>query len=241
MKEHLNWNSKVSGDGVIVATDITQEWMLKWWWNHYSKQSSYPVTFFDLGMSKSARLWCESKGTVLSFSFPEGLIKPKEEIDPKQSSIWEEKYPGDLWEGRTEWFAKPFLLLKSPYKRTIWMDLDCEVRRPIDKLFEYADKDDGFSILRFQVKDLDIYNTGVIVCRHGSSIPQKWASHTQENNHKHFGDETVLMEMLENENLTITPHPLLYNWPTIIPQDPNTVIRHHAGGYGKTRILRGLQ
>ena len=236
----LSWSTPTLEDGVIVGTDETQEWLLKWWWNHYSKSNSYPVTFFDLGMSKSARMWCASKGDVQDFSFPKGWIKPKEEIDPKDSSLWEEKYHGDLWEGRTEWFTKPFLLLKSPYKRTVWMDLDCEVRRPIDKLFDFTDKDEGFSILKFQLDELDIYNTGVIACRHGSPIPEKWALHTRDHNHKHFGDETVLMEMIEKENLKITPHPLLYNWPTIIPQDPETVIRHHAGGHGKISILGGF-
>ena len=240
MNETPSWTSTPSGDGVIVGTDETQEWMLKWWWENYSKHNDYPVTFFDIGMSKSARLWCESKGAVHSFSFAEGSIKAREEIDPKQSADWEEKYQGDLWEGRTKWFTKPFLLLKSPYKRTIWMDLDCEVRRPIAPLFDYADKGDGFSILSFQVDELDIYNTGVIAYRHGSSIPPKWAAHTHTANHKHFGDETILMEMLENENLQITPHPLIYNWPTIIPQDTSTVIRHHIGGYGKTKILGGI-
>lgn len=236
----FEWNPKAFGDGVIVGTDEKQEWMLKWWWDHYSKHNSYPVTFFDLGMSKSARNWCETKGNILSFSFPEGWIKPKEEISEKERLEWEKKYPGELWEGRTEWFAKPFLLLKSPYQRTVWMDLDCEVRRPIDKLFDFADKEEGFSILKFKIDDLEVYNTGVIVTRHGSTIPQKWAKNTEENNHNHFGDETVLMEMLEKEKIEITPHPLIYNWPTIIPQDGNTVIRHHAGGYGKSRILRTL-
>lgn len=236
----FEWNPKATGDGVIVATDEKQEWMLKWWWNHYSKQNSYPVTFFDLGMSKSAHNWCASKGNVLSFSFPEGWIKPKEDISEKHRLEWEKKYPGDLWEGRTEWFAKPFILLKSPYKRTIWMDLDCEVRRPINKLFDFANKGERFSILKFKIDDLEVYNTGVIVTHHGSTIPQKWAKNTQENNQNHFGDETVLMEMLEKEKIEITPHPLIYNWPTILPQDKDTVIRHHAGGYGKSRILRSL-
>lgn len=236
----FNWSENPSGDGVIVGTDETQEWMLKWWWDHYSKHNDYPVTFFDMGMSKSARNWCEKRGNILSFSFPEGWIKPKEEVAPSDRAFWEKKYHGDLWEGRTEWFAKPFLLLKTPYQRTIWMDLDCEVRRPIAPLFEYADKGEGLSILSFQLKEMEIYNTGVIAFRHGSSIPPKWAEHTRDYNHKHFGDETVLMEMLEKEKLSITPHPLIYNWPTIIPQDGNTVIRHHAGGYGKSMILRGL-
>ncbi|MCB1109774.1 MAG: hypothetical protein KDK64_02245 [Chlamydiia bacterium] len=240
MEDLLMWNQASQGDGVIVGTDETQEWMLKWWWEHYSKHNDYPVTFFDLGMSKSAHTWCASKGTVHSFSFPKGWIAPKEKISLKDKAYWEEKYPGDLWEGRTAWFAKPFLLLKSPYKRTIWMDLDCEVRRSITPLFEYADPGEGFSILKFALDELDIYNTGVIVCRQGSSIPEKWAAYTQKHNHRHFGDETVLMEMIEQEGLKITPHPLIFNWPTIIPQDPNTVIRHHAGGYGKTRILGAL-
>lgn len=242
MEPIIKWDLEnyTGGDGIIVATDMKQEWMLKWWWDNYAKYNNFPVTFFDLGMSKSASIWCEEHGNLIRFTFPEGWIKPKQAIDDTKKALWEDIYQGDLWDGRTHWFTKPFLLLKSPYQRTVWMDLDCEVRKPIDKLFDFANEKDGFSILSFQLDDLNIYNTGVIACRHGSPIPQKWAEHTCANNHNHVGDETLLMEMIEKENLQITPHPLLYNWPTIIPQDANMVIRHHIGGYGKTKILREL-
>ena len=227
-------------DGVIVASNQTQEWLLKWWWKHYSKENAYPVTFFDLGMSKSAQLWCLSKGALLSFSFPKGSIAPIEEIEQSKKKLWEAKYPGDLWEGRKEWFAKPFLLLKSPHKRTIWMDLDCEVRKPIAPLFAYADTLDQFSIMQLKIEELEVYNTGVIVCDKHSPIPKKWAEHTLQNNQNHFGDETLLMEAVEKEGLKINPHPMIYNWPTILPQNEESVIRHHIGGNAKMRILETL-
>jgi len=55
----LSWGEKGYGNGVVVAANGTQEWLLKWWWDHYSKNSDFPVTFFDLGKSKSARNFCE--------------------------------------------------------------------------------------------------------------------------------------------------------------------------------------
>lgn len=242
MKGLAEWDDThyQGGDGIVVATDENQEWFLKWWWNHYSKHNSFPVTFFDLGMSKSARNWCESKGNVRSFSFPENWIKDKKYIDPKQIKEWEARYQGNLWEGRKQWFCKPYTLLQSPYERTIWVDLDCEIRLPITPLFDYCNEGDGFSVLKLELNDSDIYSAGVIVSRHRSPVVQKWAENIQKENDKYFGDENILIETLEREKFHITPYPLLYNWPTFIPQNVETVIRHHIGGYGKTRILRGL-
>jgi len=236
----LSWSEKGSGNGVVVAANGTQEWLLKWWWDHYSKKSDFPVTFFDLGMSKSARNFCESKGSVRSFTFPKGMIKTKEAISQKNIESWENTYPGDVWVGREQWFTKPFILLKSPYETTVWMDLDCEVLKPIDPLFDYANGGDGFSILQFHKDNANYYNTGVIVAKHGSKVPLKWAEQTQKRNEHHFGDETVLMEMLEHENLKITPHPLPYNCPTILPMHEDAVIRHYIGAQGKIQILRNL-
>ncbi|NGX50913.1 MAG: hypothetical protein K1060chlam2_00765 [Chlamydiae bacterium] len=239
----LNWDEShfQGGDGIVIAADENQEWFLKWWWNHYSKENSYPVTFFDIGMSKSARIWCESKGEVRTFTFPDGWIKDRSQIDPKQIEEWEERYQGKLWEGRKQWFCKPYILLQSPYQRTIWTDLDCEVRRPLHELFNYCNEADGFSILKLQLEDSNLYSAGVIVSRRYSPVVKKWAEDIYNDNEKHFGDENILIETLNREKFNITPYSLLYNWPTIIPQNVETVIRHHIGGYGKTCILRDLE
>ncbi|WP_194848520.1 hypothetical protein [Candidatus Neptunochlamydia vexilliferae] len=233
-------NDDGSGDGVIIAADENQEWMLKWWWENYSKENAFPVTFFDLGMSKSARLWCGSKGDVIPFAFPDGWIKPREAITSDEIEEWEKKYQGDLWEGRTQWFCKPYVLLRSPYVRTVWMDLDCEVRSSIAELFDYCNEGDGFSILKLSLENLDLFSAGVVVSKRLSPVTKKWAENIYHENHKHFGDENVLIETLNKEKFKITPYPLIYNWPTIIPQSCKTVIRHHIGGYGKTKILGGL-
>lgn len=239
-KDYFSWRKNSTGDGVIIATDETQEWMLKWWWNNYRAHNQVPVTIFDLGMSNSARKWCKTIGAVSSFSLPEGWIKPKESISPKAIKEWESTYPGDLWTGRPKWFTKPFLLLRSPYERTVWMDLDCEVRGSILPLFDYCNGENGFSILSFPIEEIEVYNTGVIVSRNRAVIPKKWAEHTYSHNEKHFGDETILMEVIEKEGLKLTPHPLIYNWPTMIPQDGGTVIRHHVGKYAKIKILKEM-
>jgi len=241
-KALLNWHEShfQGGDGIVVAADENQEWFLKWWWENYSKHNTYPVTFFDIGMSKSARHWCESKGNVLSFSFPKNWIKDKKYIDPQAIKEWELRYQGNLWEGRKQWFSKPYILLQSPYQRSIWMDLDCEVRNSLKKLFDFCNEGDGFSVLKLELPDSDIYSAGVIVSRRYSPVVKKWAENIYKDNAKHFGDENILIELLSKEKYKITPYSLLYNWPTFIPQNVDTVIRHHIGGYGKTQILKGL-
>lgn len=241
MKPFLEWDPKhyIGGDGVIIAADETQEWLLKWWFEHFKTSNQFPITVFDLGMSASARTWVKNKATVIPFALPKGMIHLKESIDPEKVAGWENRYEGDLWQGRLHWFSKPFLLLKSPYDRTIWMDLDCEVSGKIDPLFDYCNEKDGFSIFILPVDGLELFNTGVMVSKRHSPIPLKWAESVYKENGDHFGDEPLLMEVVKREKFFITPHPITYNFPTNLLRSPNAVIKHHIGGRGKTQIIGG--
>jgi hypothetical protein len=70
------------------------------------------VAFADLGMSPAARAWCSRRGRVV-----------------------------DVPRGRAQgWFAKPLAILRSPFRWTLWLDLDCEVRAPLGEAFAYADR-----------------------------------------------------------------------------------------------------
>ncbi len=44
-------------EGVIVASDLSQEWLLPWWWDHYKNFNNFPVTFVDLELSNKMKTW----------------------------------------------------------------------------------------------------------------------------------------------------------------------------------------
>ena len=142
------WNKEISpqGDGLIVASDITQEWLLPWWWGHYSLHNSYPVTFVDLGMSQEMRAWCKERGNFITLGVPDIFVKVKEEIKDPLVRDWESLYGRKFWPRRHAWFKKPMACLKSPYLRTIWCDLDCEVRGPLQALFDFCENSSGIAL-----------------------------------------------------------------------------------------------
>ena len=91
-------------EGVITGCNENHEWLLKTWWHYYTKSNSYPVTFMDFGMSKSARIWCEKRAPVISIPLPK--TASKEEVDPQKAKIWETVY-NNPWPGRPLWARHP--------------------------------------------------------------------------------------------------------------------------------------
>src|SRR5579859_2738095 len=123
--KHLKWNfpKPIQEDGVIVAADASEEWLLPWWWGKYCRFNSYPVTFVDLGLTPKMQEWCETKGRRLPLRIPD-FATPKEEIDPTLIPIWEDVIGPKVWDFRDAWYKKPFACLLTPYQRSIWIDLD---------------------------------------------------------------------------------------------------------------------
>ena len=77
-------------EGVLTGCDESHEWMLKLWWNYYSQTNTYPVTFCDFGMSKSARLWCEKRGDIITPKAPNTVPAPKKKVDLSLIQEWKQ-------------------------------------------------------------------------------------------------------------------------------------------------------
>ena len=108
----IKWTNEIKAQrGVLTGCDTTCEWMLKWWWNNYKRNNKYPVAFADFGMSDTARAFCDKIGTVVDIT----------------RSV------------KKNWFKKPFAMLASPFKKVIWIDMDCDVRKDLVTLFNYID------------------------------------------------------------------------------------------------------
>src|SRR5437868_5082609 len=106
--------------GILVGCDKQQEWMLKWWWGHYSKHNSFPIAFIDFGMSEEAKSWCRQKGKLLPLTCPKDFVFPKTLIPKELIGEWEKSYGEKIWHSREQWFRKPFALLQTPFRQTIW-------------------------------------------------------------------------------------------------------------------------
>ncbi len=211
-------------NGVLVGSDASQEWLLPWFWEHYSSCNDSPVAFADFGMSEEALLWCKSKGEVVS-GFP-SLNRTD------RNPLWEKRYGQEVWKAREAWFKKPFALLASPFEKTVWIDLDCEVLSPLDALFGY-----DFAIAKERNEDF-LYNSGVIVYKKNLPLIQKWADVTKHSSHLYLGDQEILSHLICQDNPPMHELPSSYNWRMTDGLNLNAHIIHFAGAWGKTFIKK---
>ncbi len=230
----IRWNLKTpsSPEGVLIATDQTQEWLLPWWWHHYSQFNSLPVTVVDFGMSPEAREWCQTRATVVRLEVADIFVTEKTEIDPKQAEEWENLYGKQFWSQRSGWFKKPLACLLSPYQKSIWVDLDCEIRYSLKPLLSYP----SLAI----AKDIDphLYNSGVIVFEYGLPLIEAWAEAAFDSNHLYAGDQDILSKLLDSHPFHELPQ--IYNWSRCYGENPEAVIYHWHGRHGKTVIAHRL-
>ncbi len=230
-------------EGVIIGSDLTQEWILPWWWHHYKKSNQYPVTFIDFGMSSNAKAWCQTRGELIRLPVADIFVAEKHEIEPSSVHSWEGTFGNDFWIRRNAWFKKPLACLLSPYHTSIWIDLDCEIRGSIQTLFNYADHPSGIAL----AKDIHDpigsgkgYNSGVIVFKHGIPLIETWADEAFDANHLYAGDQDILTSIIVDKNLAISELPLIYNWSRYSKENPDALIYHWHGRHGKTVIAKDL-
>lgn len=237
----LRWGTPpTQPEGILVGSDQTQEWLLPWWWNHYQTHNQYPVTFIDLGMTSAARAWCQERGTLIKLWVPDVFVKERSELDPTLVSHWESRSSRELWESRAPWFKKPLACLASPYQRSLWIDLDCEIRGPLSPLFAHCNHPSGLSLF-LENPEEQIFNAGVICFRWGLSLFEEWAQQALLVNHLHRGDQELLSHLILQHRLSIGHLPPLYNWSRCREEPANPLIYHWHGAIGKSIIRTELQ
>lgn len=80
--------------GVICGAEITQEWLLPWWWERYREHNALPVVFFDFGMSEEMKEWCKARGELISIPFEDAWVTQRAVIDPALSQQWKKVMGG---------------------------------------------------------------------------------------------------------------------------------------------------
>ncbi len=220
--------------GVIVGCDQKQEWMLPWWWSHYRTHNDLPVAFIDFGMTDHAREWCKARGALITLKAPKGFVYLQSQISSHLQETWEKKYGSHLWSGRDLWFYKPFALLQSPFKKTIWLDLDCEVLGPISHLFNKLHSHSGFALVQDTIDTG--YNSGVVVYDKSSPLLSLWASACIRTNDQFLGDQEVLTHLIQDRDIEVSELPSKYNWVVKSGINPEAVVLHWSGSWGKQVI-----
>lgn len=228
-----NLQLKLMTQGIVVGADDNITWLLPWWWKYYSLHNTYPVTFVDFGLSAEAKAWCEERGNLVALK-TDSFVTPQEKIDPNLALEWENFYGKKVWQAREGWFKKPFAMLLSPYDKTIWMDLDCEVMGNVSPLFDFLTEEADIS-LNFDPGRPGIYNSGVVVFRKGAPLIADWAQACTVQNCHSIGDDYVVSRLIATEKYRFKTLPQEYNWWVGQGLNFSALILHWAA-WGKTFI-----
>lgn len=209
----IDWNDYLAEYGVMIVCDKEQEWLLPWWYENFHKHNTDPICIINTGMSeKAVGEWCEK---TIIFELPHLEIK--------------------------NWFKKPFALKLTPFKFTVYMDIDCEVRGNIKSLYAFArqgfgigmDKPNKFSRVKNPI------NSGVIAYSHGNNIIDTWAGNILDNMQMFRGDQDIL-DMVLNHSLNGDTYQIIPNKMHRVriqgDTDPEALIFHHTGSIGKETI-----
>ena len=201
--------------GVVTGCDANHEWMLPWWYAHFRRFNQHPVCFVDLGMSTDMARWCEVKG-----SYADLRAVP----------------------AKRQWFKKPLAILACPFKKVLWIDLDCEIRGAIDPLFDYI-VDDKLALTLDPhnpwVKTKDCVASGIVGADYGNKLVLLWARGCMTRN-KLRGDQEVLNEILQGKRDRVSIMPPEYQWLRIDGDNVDALIMHWTGTKGKDYIARAM-
>ena len=209
----------------LVGSDHHLEDLLPWWYLNVKKYNpDIHVTVADFGLTLSGQHWAETHADkVLKYE--------------KHSKL--------------AWFYKPQAMIDCPYEYTCWLDIDCEVLKPVDEIFNFPTKE-KMALTQDVVRgnpdhDAGIFwwATGVNVVKGKPKILRDWAYHTTHSDLR--GDQEVLHQMIKTNleyNNMIIRMPLEYQWLRISLANgydsPDKKIIHWTGPVGKQHIRENL-
>lgn len=226
--------------GILCGSDAAQEWLLPWWWSRYQEHNDFPVAFCDFGMTKEAREWCEQKGSVIDIVVEPGFVACREQIASGLADQWESLYGKGLWKARHAWFKKPGALLATPFLKTIWIDIDCEILDSVAPLFETCSSDVPFALVREPISaDLPLfhpevkYNGGVIVYQQEAALLKRWAEEALISSRFFWGDDPMLSHLISQEQHRVNEISEIWNWRMCYGFTLNAKIFHWVGSGGK--------
>lgn len=246
LKKYASWRTEglLDQDGVITGANELHEPLLPCWWKCYRQHNDYPVTFIDFGMSDAARKWCSERGKVIKLSIPLNLFENRQLENPK----WGNRVVRKIW------FQKPFAFLQTPYKRTLWIDVDCEVKGNLSILFPKAENPSGMALAHSSPEKLEKriqkgflkqgekgFNSGVVAYLHGCPIVQEWALASVEMEGSYMGDQDILSRVILDQHYPVTVLPNEYNWRVSPWGDNEKALIVHWNSSSKDQFFKKMQ
>ena len=201
---------------VLVGSDANTEWMLPWFVENFKKHNDTHLSIVDFGMTEEAQKWCETNVDSL----------------------------GDMRvETPHAWFLKPFAMANSPFKKTIWLDIDCEILGDVSPIFSKIVPDKLSMVVdrpwskRFNTT---MYNSGVVAFEGRPKILELRCERIKSKPGR--GDQETLHEMLDPLQQMMYINEIENKWNVLRlqhiegPKVNDTVVNHWTGMKGKEYI-----
>ena len=242
--------SKNEAVGVLVGADASQEWLLAWFYSHFREfNPECPIAFADFGMSPEGQCWCRERGAL--FTVPElssgAMDQPGSFFEGEFWAQWGAGTSGCM-PMASIYFRKPLALALSPFDKTLWLDLDCEVRGDLEALMSLPLPSDGLgatfcgsgcfikNLGSGEIIPVPKYSTGVLLAEKNSALLTEWVE-LVKGKISFYTDEECLGFLVERKQRPMTLIPCEYNWPAANwGENSMAFIYHWMGKEGKQRI-----
>lgn len=144
----------MSEKAIITGSDKSTEWMLPWWIERIREfNPDVHISIHDYGLSEGMKQFLQSPN--------------------KANSIAELSNVPDVY----PWFLKPKSMLSSPFKKTVWIDIDAECCGDLTELFDLT-VPEKLSMVQdmpwSKQYGTTMFNTGVVAFENKPTILQKW-------------------------------------------------------------------
>ncbi len=231
---------------VLTGSDAKQEWLLPWWWDHlHHHHPRASIAFADFGMTSKAKEWCRKRGLLIDIPEPS-----MDELPQDRANFWSKKWENsgereDLLPLRRVWYKKPMAMALSPFERTLWVDLDCEVRGPLDALFSLPLNKGKMAMSSVETNRLSQgelgefphYNTGIALFEKESPLIHLWVREIRIGSQFACTEEDLLAFLIAHFQIPVVKLPHLYNWEILrFGANPQAKVYHWMGEKGKQAI-----
>ena len=210
--------------GILLLADGSSEWLLPWWHHHYTATNSHlPVAVVAKDLSSEARAFLKS----VEFQIVE--------VDPSP-----EKADG--------WFFKPFAISQSPFAHTVFLDLDCELRKNINSILAWSQS--GIVLgkdlapkgkYRALFRGDCFFNSGVVGVLAGSPVVTEWQRETRQLADRMRGDQEILNLVLYENEAKVVVLPPHFHKLRLEGDHPEASIMHWTGPAGKKHIREQIR
>ena len=232
--------------GIMIAADRNLQTLIPIWHGYYQQVMNLPVAFVDFGVDEAYAAYCRRHFHYICLE-DEGK---NDQTTPKElADIWKSLMPNHS-KRREAWFKKLLACQLTPFQRTLWLDVDCAVLKPINELFDYPEEvlglvaeDEKFQ-LSLHVSGLTAfdemtYNSGVILFDRFNPLIQQWSERAKKESHLFMGDQDLLSRIIYETGGQVERLPSIYNHLVRLKRQKGIKILHYAG-LAKVKMYRDL-